>query len=1298
MTLSLKKIFLFSFALLILAFAVKVVAVDVTVGPDTPYATNFIVCDLVNDETKECWITSTLVGGSQGSKASTAARIWHWQNDIRNKDWDVQNIYLTGSSSKYDFYLNGTDLDFGYANLTLRFKNVNLTQAKLLGASCSGHRGMLRIAAVETIYVDNKSVISNQCGDVILEAPNIIIEGNLSTAFAADIGGKGNSLILKKFVQLSVANTSYLTSSGSMQLLSDKPAAEGEGITLKPAKIEAATSTWLSRNCCWGESCSDYEKMGLVIEAPNQNLKINSPTVLVSNCHAAITSRALELIPPTTCQWYSTESTPSGCGFNPTSFFLVRPTISYLSISQGSFFASAQNITIGEYVYSKLFQDYRADKLFKLNETGLLHSSTSWVRVISNSTTENFVDGPILAYNQRPDLPYASDFVQPDFLDAILLYFPTSKLTVNNSILSRRGYDAGNVGYSISDSNISTAQSELNKWNYTAPSSLVDNETPSWKTQANSLFFEGRAMPPIDNLNVYSKSLGASGLYVNISEVGPVYGKELPDNSVNGWTDMRQNLLLLHMNDEYAFNGFALKESAGAGKTATLKTDDLNINKAGASGQLNGALYFDGNDDYVQTNIKKTQFPTGFTAMAWVKADNFTGEDCRIIFDVNDFWLCLDNGNLTGYGGSPRTISSQSLNDSLWHHVAITRNSTNGVKVYFDGVKALDYFDSHTLNDYNVTIGSLFSGWMDEVAIFSNDLSADAIKAIYLEQSKSTVALQAKFSTNVFKATTGAQGATLDNINKVAGITVNGVSYNLSNATTATIACSSGNYCNFTGFVGNDAAATGLLPSFAKGNYYSYSPFFKLTESDVLETPTYSFKPANPQKIGMALYNRSSFIDFSLTGEVELTSDSPGKLFNEVGFFFRANQTSGKTLFVGLQPSGNNVTIYLQYCTNLDVPTHYMHCDAPATAWIKNFSAFGFDPQNTVSNQLVPLIDGVAVKKLYVRIEAAGSSIRIFANSVPGVFGDPLISTSVTGDANLRSGLIGFYSDQSTATFAFKELKTKPSSYARADIAINAEELVLGQNADVRSDYILQTTTQKPYTVGSTYGGSVVLWGRKVEMVSNAATGCATFDGSKKACDVFNRPGSCRPYVFTNPCLPTTPTADAKAFFYRMACNLVQPFDDNNTNYYSIAPTKYSSAFCQEGGKATLFGLVSDENGVPLKQGSMMIESIKDEGGKLVYAQALTDGSLSPTSPWQAFYNTTPIVDGQVAVLMGAGQTLNPTLYLYGAARYYVTLWISDCPNDFSPPFNFKSSSSSCGRHSYTLPLSTIETEKAGLD
>ena len=169
------------------------------------------------------------------------------------------------------------------------------------------------------------------------------------------------------------------------------------------------------------------------------------------------------------------------------------------------------------------------------------------------------------------------------------------------------------------------------------------------------------------------------------------------------------------------------------------------------SGQVAGALEFDGIDDYVETDFVLSPTDGAFSVFAWIKG----GAPGQVIISQSDgagigeTWLGMDalGGKLmTGLrppatrSPIPPMVSDFVITDGQWHHVGIVVTARGVRSLYADGMRVA--FDTQSNNlpssngslcigsGKNLDIGTFFSGLIDDVRIYNKALSAEEITVL----------------------------------------------------------------------------------------------------------------------------------------------------------------------------------------------------------------------------------------------------------------------------------------------------------------------------------------------------------------------------------------------------------------------------------------------------------------------------------------------------------------------------------------------------------------------------------------
>jgi hypothetical protein len=171
------------------------------------------------------------------------------------------------------------------------------------------------------------------------------------------------------------------------------------------------------------------------------------------------------------------------------------------------------------------------------------------------------------------------------------------------------------------------------------------------------------------------------------------------------------------------------------------------------TGQINGALSFDGLNDYVDmADTIKNYLETSYTVSLWIKADTLISNKAILGYrhstDGNPVLFQIGH-NYEDVGIDVRDNSlnlasatyANALTTNTWYHVAGVRNA-NTVNIYVNGVSGIP--DSATfgaITPDNLKIGAFqfggnppsnhFNGAIDDVMIFNRALSAQEIQQLY---------------------------------------------------------------------------------------------------------------------------------------------------------------------------------------------------------------------------------------------------------------------------------------------------------------------------------------------------------------------------------------------------------------------------------------------------------------------------------------------------------------------------------------------------------------------------------------
>ncbi|MFC1793953.1 kelch repeat-containing protein, partial [Planctomycetota bacterium] len=214
-----------------------------------------------------------------------------------------------------------------------------------------------------------------------------------------------------------------------------------------------------------------------------------------------------------------------------------------------------------------------------------------------------------------------------------------------------------------------------------------------------------------------------------------------------------QDLIVLaeHLfNDYRAIAQWKLDETAGDIAYDSVGDHDSTLNGnpfwQPAGGKYDGALEFDGIDDYVETDFILDPAKGSLSAFAWI----YSGAPGQVIIsqtgDFGGTWLGIDPSEgklITGFSDIyfGVLVSETVITDGQWHHVGLVYDLDSLHRLlYVDGVLVAEDATvvSGMPSDGGLYIGaskdldaaSFFSGLIDDVRIYDVALSAEEIAAL----------------------------------------------------------------------------------------------------------------------------------------------------------------------------------------------------------------------------------------------------------------------------------------------------------------------------------------------------------------------------------------------------------------------------------------------------------------------------------------------------------------------------------------------------------------------------------------
>lgn len=177
----------------------------------------------------------------------------------------------------------------------------------------------------------------------------------------------------------------------------------------------------------------------------------------------------------------------------------------------------------------------------------------------------------------------------------------------------------------------------------------------------------------------------------------------------------------------------------------------------GAAGKINTAYSFDGNDDVDMGDVT-WGIANAFSIQAWIYPTTIAGDDRQIVGidggggEIRRLQFRIDNGvspqpiRVVRFDSGDNIVtnfaSATEVAENEWAHVVITFNTTDGTKIYINGVLD-DNSDADTTANgdggENTFIGARasgirvdqFIGTIDEVAIFNADIGQAGVTELW---------------------------------------------------------------------------------------------------------------------------------------------------------------------------------------------------------------------------------------------------------------------------------------------------------------------------------------------------------------------------------------------------------------------------------------------------------------------------------------------------------------------------------------------------------------------------------------
>jgi hypothetical protein len=167
-------------------------------------------------------------------------------------------------------------------------------------------------------------------------------------------------------------------------------------------------------------------------------------------------------------------------------------------------------------------------------------------------------------------------------------------------------------------------------------------------------------------------------------------------------------------------------------------------------GIVDGALQFDGINDYISTDFILDPSTGAFSVFAWVKGGGPGQVIITQLTGTGNIWLGLDDSSgalmtglvppSSGWTAKKPLVSESTVSDGQWHHLGFVWDGSHRI-LCVDGTEvAKDATAQNPLKSANgglhigtdniLSEGTFFSGLIDDVRIYNEALTAEEIAAL----------------------------------------------------------------------------------------------------------------------------------------------------------------------------------------------------------------------------------------------------------------------------------------------------------------------------------------------------------------------------------------------------------------------------------------------------------------------------------------------------------------------------------------------------------------------------------------
>ncbi len=158
------------------------------------------------------------------------------------------------------------------------------------------------------------------------------------------------------------------------------------------------------------------------------------------------------------------------------------------------------------------------------------------------------------------------------------------------------------------------------------------------------------------------------------------------------------------------------------------------------TGKINGALSFDGTNDYVNCKNGPSNF-NNLTVSAWIKTSTkgVLVSDRYKSYGNGNWYTLFSNGIELGDSNQCLNFNADTL-DNIWHHIVYIKNGINHT-IYVDGSVDQSFVSNVTINQdqptffgkrwYQSSDAFWFNGIIDDIYIYNRALSNDEVQMLY---------------------------------------------------------------------------------------------------------------------------------------------------------------------------------------------------------------------------------------------------------------------------------------------------------------------------------------------------------------------------------------------------------------------------------------------------------------------------------------------------------------------------------------------------------------------------------------